>query len=127
MRWVLRRCIMVNREKMKCGFCFFFSSRRRHTRFDCDWSSDVCSSDLGQPPDAAELDASVGEPGQQLAGELGVSLLAETFLPGRAVRRPGRTPPVDELGRDRRGTDDAGQRISLAEQEGGRRVGSLAL
>src|SRR2546430_14590026 len=31
-----------------CGwFVFFFSSRRRHTRFDCDWSSDVCSSDLG--------------------------------------------------------------------------------
>src|SRR2546430_11184675 len=30
-----------------CGGCyFFFSSRRRHTRFDCDWSSDVCSSDL---------------------------------------------------------------------------------
>src|SRR5256886_7359803 len=29
-------------------FFFFFSSRRRHTRFDCDWSSDVCSSDLGR-------------------------------------------------------------------------------
>src|SRR5690606_39285198 len=35
--------------------CFFFSSRRRHTRFSRDWSSDVCSSDLrarfgmGQP------------------------------------------------------------------------------
>src|SRR5206468_8564930 len=28
----------------KC--CFFFSSRRRHTRSDRDWSSDVCSSDL---------------------------------------------------------------------------------
>src|SRR2546430_7439756 len=28
------------------GSSFFFSSRRRHTRFDCDWSSDVCSSDL---------------------------------------------------------------------------------
>src|SRR6267143_5702029 len=27
---------------------FFFSSRRRHTRWNCDWSSDVCSSDL--PP-----------------------------------------------------------------------------
>src|SRR5690606_39652990 len=26
--------------------CFFFSSRRRHTRFSRDWSSDVCSSDL---------------------------------------------------------------------------------
>src|SRR5438034_6384392 len=31
------------------AFCrfFFFSSRRRHTRSLCDWSSDVCSSDLG--------------------------------------------------------------------------------
>src|SRR2546430_12550627 len=29
-----------------CLLVFFFSSRRRHTRFDCDWSSDVCSSDL---------------------------------------------------------------------------------
>src|SRR2546430_16058507 len=29
---------------------FFFSSRRRHTRFDCDWSSDVCSSDLRNRP-----------------------------------------------------------------------------
>src|SRR2546430_3343191 len=29
-----------------CSLLFFFSSRRRHTRFDCDWSSDVCSSDL---------------------------------------------------------------------------------
>src|SRR5438034_4870525 len=34
-------------------FSFFFSSRRRHTRSLCDWSSDVCSSDLRsvrQPP-----------------------------------------------------------------------------
>src|SRR2546430_1726238 len=29
-----------------CRALVFFSSRRRHTRFDCDWSSDVCSSDL---------------------------------------------------------------------------------
>src|SRR6266568_7712844 len=27
---------------------FFFSSRRRHTRWNCDWSSDVCSSDLAE-------------------------------------------------------------------------------
>src|SRR5256886_3824940 len=33
---------------------FFFSSRRRHTRFDCDWSSDVCSSDLRLPRESAE-------------------------------------------------------------------------
>src|SRR5688572_33167016 len=32
---------------------FFFSSRRRHTRFDCDWSSDVCSSDLALRGDPA--------------------------------------------------------------------------
>src|SRR5437762_9488139 len=29
-----------------CCFIFFFSSRRRHTRYIGDWSSDVCSSDL---------------------------------------------------------------------------------
>src|SRR5436309_15804210 len=29
-----------------CFIIFFFSSRRRHTRFSRDWSSDVCSSDL---------------------------------------------------------------------------------
>src|SRR3989440_4058350 len=37
------------------GF-FFFSSRRRHTRSDRDWSSDVCSSDLVQNPNRAGLD-----------------------------------------------------------------------
>src|SRR5260221_13713019 len=30
----------------RSALCFFFSSRRRHTRSLCDWSSDVCSSDL---------------------------------------------------------------------------------
>src|SRR5260370_30197493 len=36
-------------------FSFFFSSRRRHTSFKCDWSSDVCSSDLkpNTPPGPA--------------------------------------------------------------------------
>src|SRR2546426_466136 len=32
-----------------CFFLFFFSSRRRHTRLQGDWSSDVCSSDLDVP------------------------------------------------------------------------------
>src|SRR3989440_4032143 len=51
------RCVYVLRYEMKSTwsgsggrevyFClFFFSSRRRHTRSDRDWSSDVCSSDL---------------------------------------------------------------------------------
>src|SRR5947209_11073698 len=34
-------------------FFFFFSSRRRHTRYWRDWSSDVCSSDLGKNAVAA--------------------------------------------------------------------------
>src|SRR5260370_3995446 len=53
------------RELHNCDFCsvlicssccfFFFSSRRRHTRFKCDWSSDVCSSDLIIPATVANL------------------------------------------------------------------------
>src|SRR5690606_23322199 len=44
---------------------FFFSSRRRHTRFSRDWSSDVCSSDLGCEVDP--LLAAVQQPHVHLA------------------------------------------------------------
>src|SRR5215467_14815935 len=40
---------------MRLELFFFFSSRRRHTRLQGDWSSDVCSSDLGQGSIAANL------------------------------------------------------------------------
>src|SRR5260221_8431991 len=40
---------------------FFFSSRRRHTRSLCDWSSDVCSSDLLAMEDAIALKESFAE------------------------------------------------------------------
>src|SRR5256886_16912226 len=39
--------IYCMKKRCRTFLFFFFSSRRRHTRFDCDWSSDVCSSDLG--------------------------------------------------------------------------------
>src|SRR5689334_23497105 len=39
-------------------FFFFFSSRRRHTRWNCDWSSDVCSSDLGNRVNGIDLNGS---------------------------------------------------------------------
>src|SRR5438034_1115348 len=49
----LRRCADVQDQSVDTCllsflglFSFFFSSRRRHTRSLCDWSSDVCSSDL---------------------------------------------------------------------------------
>src|SRR5207248_7604171 len=44
----------------RCLSIFFFSSRRRHTRSYGDWSSDVCSSDLGVA--AVELAADSVEP-----------------------------------------------------------------
>src|SRR2546426_6550527 len=46
---------------------FFFSSRRRHTRLQGDWSSDVCSSDLID----AQLSKSFGLPNLKLIGENG--------------------------------------------------------
>src|SRR5256885_7106432 len=39
-------CINARAEFMCRMIVFFFSSRRRHTRLQGDWSSDVCSSDL---------------------------------------------------------------------------------
>src|SRR2546430_2019655 len=42
---VRKRIKMVENVMVAGKSFFFFSSRRRHTRFDCDWSSDVCSSD----------------------------------------------------------------------------------
>src|SRR5690606_40116560 len=40
-------CLVFSSKVFSFVFCiFFFSSRRRHTRFSRDWSSDVCSSDL---------------------------------------------------------------------------------
>src|SRR3989475_11223847 len=86
-------------------FFFFFSSRRRHTRFDCDWSSDVCSSDLrhGVPRDVQarpwrrDLERGREEP----AGRHRVRLRGERPHAEAPVTRP-----VDELlaavrGRDR--------------------------
>src|SRR5689334_23453341 len=41
---------------------FFFSSRRRHTRWNCDWSSDVCSSDLaGTQPETPDASPRLGK------------------------------------------------------------------
>src|SRR5207302_6360968 len=45
---------------------FFFSSRRRHTRFSRDWSSDVCSSDLERL--AFDLGTPVSCPQQAVVG-----------------------------------------------------------
>src|SRR5690606_40001477 len=45
-----KREIIRSRKTVFDRLAFFFSSRRRHTRFSRDWSSDVCSSDLDTVP-----------------------------------------------------------------------------
>src|SRR5947209_15635032 len=42
-------------NEIRSYFFFFFSSRRRHTRYWRDWSSDVCSSDLGYGASSPEF------------------------------------------------------------------------
>src|SRR5215211_9265475 len=58
---------------------FFFSSRRRHTISLCDWSSDVCSSDVRASPDEYRLLATV------LAG-----MVSRTDGGGAASEKAGR-------------------------------------
>src|SRR5256885_9323545 len=54
------------------GMFFFFSSRRRHTRLQGDWSSDVCSSDLDRPTGCSYLVLLLG----------GVAAVDQDGLPG---------------------------------------------
>src|SRR2546430_12321728 len=70
---------------------FFFSSRRRHTTFDCDWSSGVCSSDLAGGNAALGDDNPVA--GQMRSGRTGKA--------GTAFRRRRQVGGLsDELERD---------------------------
>src|SRR5690606_40609505 len=62
---------------------FFFSSRRRHTRFSRDWSSDVCSSDLREPALVARLDARDAQR-EALLAQQGVAAVAGAHAPDLA-------------------------------------------
>src|SRR6266576_1253375 len=82
-------------------YFFFFSSRRRHTRSLRDWSSDVCSSDLG---DAARAGAPLLHPGVAAATAAGAA--AHRARPetrpderagARAALRPDRVPQRRDL------------------------------
>src|SRR5256886_8300146 len=64
---------------------FFFSSRRRHTRFDCDWSSDVCSSDLPTNPLLTVVDiAAVAK----LAHERGARVVVDNTFATPYLQQP---------------------------------------
>src|SRR2546430_17724971 len=75
---------------MMFGF-FFFSSRRRHTRFDCDWSSDVCSSDLGYSVQMTIIPQIVEFLGYDTA-------TAQQFVPTVIIGGGGSTPSVPVTG-----------------------------
>src|SRR6266481_4297918 len=68
---------------------FFFSSRRRHTRWNCDWSSDVCSSDLVEVRNKGVLRFHHIKTVQHEKGHL------------VAVSRSGEIGVVDDFGRER--------------------------
>src|SRR5690554_4261000 len=74
-------------------FCFFFSSRRRHTRCGRDWSSDVCSSDLKGPGvrslrvqsdkieySKAMRDAVLNEPGVEIVQKMVKEIVVENGI-----------------------------------------------
>src|SRR2546429_7328986 len=64
--------------------CFFFSSRRRHTRCSRDWSSDVCSSDLISSTlidDAGSISVlEIGAKARRLKRDKGLSMLVVDYL-----------------------------------------------
>src|SRR5256886_5691303 len=86
---------------------FFFSSRRRHTRFDCDWSSDVCSSDLPGPRDQPAHEAWAHDV------KRGTDDGAEQ--PARRTHEPSLRPVRDEVGARGPGYD-LDLRASLVQQ-----------
>src|SRR5689334_16196396 len=77
-----------------CTHGFFFSSRRRHTMWNCDWSSDVCSSDLEPRPGAGRTeDEGVVVDRRPAPGHGGTErrlLRAEKLRDGRRERQPDR-------------------------------------
>src|SRR2546427_12678032 len=79
-------------------FFFFFSSRRRHTRFDCDWSSDVCSSDLNPEapwPALVSLREKTAQAGFELRARLAV--YPEFILQGEKFIRASLIPYIERV------------------------------
>src|SRR5690606_41028906 len=96
---------------------FFFSSRRRHTSFSRDWSSDVCSSDLLAPGAAAAHDgAPQGAQRPALPRGRQEQRLREPGGVGRAQRRApaarGGGPPAARGAEERRVGEEGRTRVA---------------
>src|SRR5689334_24212058 len=105
-----------------CGIVvFFFSSRRRHTRWNCDWSSDVCSSDLEQAPATKKDDvfkalAQIASPCRTRIGksiprmEKAPSMLTDVTTPSLEAWRRSEERRVGRECRSRWAADEGGSR-----------------
>src|SRR5690625_6093537 len=80
-------------------FQFFFSSRRRHTRWPRDWSSDVCSSDLQH----ALAPGRPATPPEEITRHLGAPT-TDTRVRYRSGSRDGPATSLTPLPRDRKST-----------------------
>src|SRR5690625_6630400 len=84
-------------------YVFFFSSRRRHTRWPRDWSSDVCSSDVVRAR-AEELHGSRSFEVVTARAVAALDKLARWTLPlvadgGQLLAMKGSSAPAEEIGR----------------------------
>src|SRR5260370_5648274 len=86
---------------------FFFSSRRRHTRFKCDWSSDVCSSDLCERI-SVRLSSKLTARGRDVGGA--------DAIPRPVPDQLRRLPDTDSLAIDGQGQRDQIGRASCRER-----------
>src|SRR2546430_9043063 len=92
--------VRQNHESIVNVVFFFFSSRRRHTRFDCDWSSDVCSSDLSSSPSLGRA-ALIAEHGNKQVGDARRSHVAKRgeLLAFDTIEQQDAAPEHLEIGR----------------------------
>src|SRR5256885_4907561 len=72
--------VAFNDDVLSCFDFFFFSSRRRHTRLQGDWSSDVCSSDLTRQAE--------NRPSSRRKKQVSVKTGFPKSLVGSAAKRP---------------------------------------
>src|SRR5690625_7355846 len=110
--------------------CFFFSSRRRHTRWPRDWSSDVCSSDLkkstsSESSRSAEASGSRAANGEQRRTGPKSNRTSTNGAPAQAESTPQAAGKADESGSSTtnppvegvNGSADAGAPVSTHEAD----------
>src|SRR5207253_7701190 len=102
------------RTSSRC-FYFFFSSRRRHTRWPRDWSSDVCSSDLVVSP--RHLNKHIDY--SMVPSPAGVKDNSLAIPVGMAVTGDGATLYVTAFGSSKIGRASCRERVEIAEGAGG--------